>query len=159
MYLKSFFLASSMAVFSISSWDFMNKKPAMAYSGAYDLKSTGSSYHGKKNIEVFIEDQNIDITTIFSESGLKNIVEVHTKGTITKDNNGQYSMSITDENYSKGLIASASDIRMYNDLLSAARKLPGHNKWKVVESTENYIVIATNHGDGHLMALNRYQVN
>lgn len=60
-----------MAVFSISSWDFMNKKPAMAYSGAYHLNSTGSSYHGKRNIEVFIEDQNIDITTIFSESGLK----------------------------------------------------------------------------------------
>lgn len=148
-----------MAVFSVSSWDFINKKPAMAYSGTYDLKTTGSSYHGKKNLEVFIENQNIDITTIFSESGLKNIVEVHTKGTIQKDNNGQYSMNIIDENYSKGLIASASDIRMYNDLLSAARKLPGHNKWKVVDSTDNYIVIATNHGDGYLMALNRYQIN
>ncbi len=159
MYLKGLFLASSMAVFSISSWDFINKMPATALSGSYQIKSTASSYQGKRNIEIFIENRNIDITTVFSESGLNNIIEVHTKGIIDDKLNGQYSMSITEESYNKGLIFSPEDIRMYNELLSAARKLPGHNKWKVLASTDNYVVVATNQGDGQLMAFNRYHMD
>ncbi len=130
--------------------------PNVAINGEMYIQSSDGNYNATRHFEVFMEENLFESVTIFTETGLNNIIEVKSSGEIYKNTPNLFTISIFDESHNQAVINNYNKIPLYNEYISAKRKLIGSQTVQIVEKLQDdYIVIVTNGWSRHMIAINQ----
>ncbi|QUM80573.1 hypothetical protein HWV01_09925 [Moritella sp. 5] len=128
--------------------------PKAAINGAMFIHSSDGSYNATRHFEMFVKKHSFESNVIFTETGLKNIIEAKSTGEINKNAPGQYTITLFNETENRAYIKDYNKIPLYNEYISANRKLAGYQKIQLVEELNNdYMIVATNGWAPHMIAI------
>jgi len=154
MNIRSIFFCFGFVIMVTSIVVSLTVTPKAAINGSMMIHSSDGSYSATRHFEVFVERNNFESSLIFTETGLKNIIEAKSTGKINQNAPGLFTLSLFNETENRAYIKDYNKIPLYNEYISANRKLADYQKIQFIEYLNNdYMIVATNGWSPHMIAI------